>query len=93
MKTMPEKFVTDFGDYVLTKIMVCHSAAGYYIGRMAWDKKDCFEEPGSRESDYFETAQEASLAMRSGWELRECNENDYAYMKGAPIPISKQLRH
>lgn len=92
-KEIPKQFVTDMGEYVLTKLQVCSSAAGYYIGRMSWDKEGEFEETGSRESGYFKTKEDASLAMRRGFELRDCNENDYAYTKGMPAPVSKSRMH
>lgn len=42
------------------------SPAGPYIGRMCYDIKGGYEEPYSRESDYFETKKEAETAFESG---------------------------
>lgn len=57
---------------------VCRSAAGYYIGRIFHDTMG-YEEPGSRESDYFWTKEEAETALKEGFEWRDCGENTYLY--------------
>jgi len=45
--------------------MVLHSFAGWYVGTMFKDPVDGFEEPNSRETDYFETEAEAQSALDS----------------------------
>lgn len=46
-----------------TDMKVCKSAAGYYVGTVFENFDDAgnllFEEPGSRDSDYFRTREEA----------------------------------
>ena len=42
-----------------SEMKVLQSAAGYYIGTIYTDPDDGFEEPGSRDSDYFDTREEA----------------------------------
>lgn len=51
-----------------SKLRVMRSAAGYYVGTM-WQEFDSLgctvmECPGSRESEYFETEQEANEMLR-----------------------------
>lgn len=52
-----------------TDLMVCQSAAGYYVGTMANDYDDkgklIFQEPGSRDSDYFRTYAEAEALLKT----------------------------
>lgn len=54
-------------DYIENKagysdLQILSSAAGYYIGTIYTDE-DGFKEPGSRDSDYFTTRQEAEKAL------------------------------
>jgi hypothetical protein len=70
------------GDPV-SNLMVMQSAAGYYIGREYWDTEFQFPGPYSRESGYYRTREEAQSALQSGdWEVRDCIENNAAYMNG-----------
>lgn len=75
----------DFDDTIQSKdgyygeLGVCRSAAGYYIGRLFYDFNG-YNEPGSRESDYFSTKEGAEFALKNGFEWRECPENTYLYM-------------
>lgn len=69
--------------------MVLQSAAGYYIGRRCLetdaDSPDfCgdFEEPYSRESEYYPTDEAATKALTEGHVVRDCVENNYAYEQG-----------
>lgn len=53
------------GDYITKKdgyseLQVLRSPAGWYIGTMFKDPDDGFEEPGSRDSDYFRTEEDAA---------------------------------
>jgi hypothetical protein len=58
---------------------VCRSAAGYYIGRI-FHNIIGYDEPGSRESGYFATKNEAEVALKiEGFEYRNCGENSYLY--------------
>jgi hypothetical protein len=52
----------EFGTNGYSELMVCQSAAGYYLGTMYTDESG-FEEPGSRESDYFPSRGEAEIAL------------------------------
>ena len=58
----------EFGTNGYSELMVCVSAAGYYLGTMYTDpdstESDVFEEPGSRETDYFLIKDEANLALK-----------------------------
>ncbi len=65
----------DHGDGLASHPKVCYSAAGYYVGRMAWDLKDGYEEPGGRESGYFRTHADAEDALKEGFALRDAVEN------------------
>lgn len=57
------------GNY--TDLQVCRSNAGYYIGTM-FVGDDGFIEPGSRDSGYYRTKEEAETALQScSWEQRE----------------------
>lgn len=54
----------------VSPLMVCKSAAGYYVGHMYADtdlgcKPDEFALPWSRESDYFETYEDAALYLKN----------------------------
>jgi hypothetical protein len=81
----------DGGEYFYSDLQVMQSPAGYYIGRICWDKAEGFPEPLSRESDYFYTKEEAEKALKGmSFEVRECMENQDAYEKGRlPRPETK----
>lgn len=49
-------YIKDKGNY--TDLQVLRSGAGYYIGTL-YNNPDGFQEPGSRDSDYFETEEQA----------------------------------
>lgn len=70
-------------DCWVSKLKVLRSAAGYYIGRECRDKDMPFDEPYSRESDYFSSKEEATKALyESGFDVRDCVENNHAYATG-----------
>lgn len=48
-----------------SELQVLKSAAGYYIGTMYTDPKDGFQEPGSRDSDYFATEDQAKSYLKT----------------------------
>lgn len=73
---MTDKIQTEDGYY--GELQVMQSNAGYYIGRI-FHNNDGFEEPGSRESDYFATKEEAEEALKLGFVWRGCPENQYLY--------------
>ena len=50
-------------------LQVMKSAAGYYVGTIYTDPKDGFKEPGSRDSDYFATQEEAEQELK---DIIEC---------------------
>jgi len=77
-----KKYPHEHNDCYVSDLMVCQSAAGYYLGRMCLDKEDGFEEPYSRESDYFASKEKAAAALAAGFEVRNCIENQYAYETG-----------
>jgi len=81
-----DRYPYDVGELFVTELMVCHSAAGYFIGRMCWDKELSFEDQFSRESGYYPTATVAQKALKEGFEVRECSENEMAYNEGLPRP-------
>lgn len=62
--------------------MICHSAAGYYIGRECWVETAVggYPEPGSRESDYYASRKAAELDLESGRFGRDCIENRYMHL-------------
>ena len=56
-----------------TELMVCRSAAGWYVGR-SFIGEDGFPSPGSRESNYYETEEEAMthiLKLTQGLDVGE----------------------
>jgi hypothetical protein len=54
------------------------SAAGFYVGTLHTDENG-FVEPGSRDSDYFRTRQEAERYLRMVQEVP--NPNEYLRME------------
>lgn len=59
-------YIKDKSGY--TDLMVCQSAAGYYIGTL-WNEyeneKLIWQEPGSRDSDYFATEEQAKSFLKA----------------------------
>jgi hypothetical protein len=51
-------YVTEKDSY--TDLQVLQSGAGYYVGTMYHDKEGNYDEPGSRDSRYFKTKEEAA---------------------------------
>jgi hypothetical protein len=47
-----------------TDLMVLKSAAGYYIGTL-YNNPDGYQEPGSRDSEYFPTKERADEALKN----------------------------
>lgn len=47
-----------------SELQVLSSAAGYYVGTTYTDPEDGFTEPGSRDSDYFRTHEEAERYLK-----------------------------
>ncbi len=76
-----------------SNLKVMRSPAGWYLGRTCWDKEDGFEEPYSRETDYYETEEEAKQVLKSGgFEVRDCAENNHGYATGTLPPLSLRQR-
>lgn len=66
---MKSPMVTN-ADYLSEKtgysdLQVLRSGAGWYVGTMYTDPADGFQEPGSRDSDYFATEEQARSYLRS----------------------------
>ena len=59
------------------EVIVCRSAAGYYIGTYVFsDDCGCMVPNCRLSADYWETADEAQLALNKGtWRARCCVEN------------------
>ena len=70
----------------VSKLMVMHSHAGYYVGRGCSEKVDPEEygtewlpQPYSRESGYYETEELAQKELDAqSYEVRHCIENNWA---------------
>lgn len=58
-----------------SKLMVLSSVAGYYVGTIYTDE-DGFQEPGSRESGYFKTREDAENYLEYLHSLGEENSCD-----------------
>lgn len=62
-----------------TELMVCQSGAGYYVGTMFNEcdetGKFLFQEPGSRDSDYYATGAEAEALLK---QLASMDDDDAA---------------
>lgn len=48
-----------------SELKILKSAAGYYIGTIFTDPDNGFQEPGSRDSDYFRTKEEAEAYLKA----------------------------
>lgn len=60
-------------------LQVLKSNAGYYIGRI-FHNDEGYDEPGSRESDYYETKEEAQYDLENNcFDFRDCPENIMLY--------------
>ena len=77
------------GTCKVSLLHVMKSNAGYYIGRFCveTDTDSCeymggFEEPYSRESDYYPSWITANDAMQGGFPVRDCVENNRMYNNG-----------
>jgi hypothetical protein len=80
---MDPKKVTkiDTNDGYYGVLEVCKSGAGYYIGRI-FHNKEGYMEPGSRETDYYKTKEEAENALQTNsWKWRDAPENRFLYDK------------
>lgn len=83
----PKQYPVKINGDDCTKLMVMKSAAGYYIGRGYFDWSIGHGPlPYSRESYYYKTRDEAQAELDSGWEIRDCVENNWAYQNGHPHP-------
>lgn len=49
------------GNY--TELQVLQSGAGFYVGTL-YNNPEGYQEPGSRDSDYFRTREEAELELK-----------------------------
>lgn len=89
----PNKFKHHVGDVWYTDKQVMCSYAGYYVGTSCWDPDfGGFEEPGSRESEYYETKEQAEKALTEMTYDRVCYENIHAYKMGLPnTPDAKPM--
>lgn len=81
MTTDTNEFPFEASGINYSNLQVMHSAAGYYIGREAWDEEMVCPVPGSRESTYYETQAEAQEDLdNSSFEVRQCAENEFMYV-------------
>ncbi len=60
-------YIADKGRY--SDLQVLQSAAGYYIGTV-YENPEGFTEPGSRDSDYFKTKEQAEAEL-AAWRAAE----------------------
>lgn len=68
-----------------SELQVLKSEGGYYIGRTCWDESLGFEEPGSRDSEYFTTKELADAALARGFSVRSyAIENEELNMRLSP---------
>lgn len=56
-------YIADKGGY--SELQVLSSTAGYYVGTLHTDPEYGFEEPGSRDSDYFKTYEQAEAFLET----------------------------
>jgi hypothetical protein len=72
-------------------LRVCQSGAGYYIGRMCWveDEHGGYPDAGSRESDYYDTQEDAENAIKSLSFDRQSDDVDFLYDRLLEIPRPK----
>lgn len=82
------KWPIERDDSYLGNLEVIQSGAGFFIGRLLLEKGSGDIDVGSRETDYFDSKEEAEQALRDGtFEVRDCLENNYAYQTGRlPCP-------
>lgn len=52
-----------------TELQILKSAAGWYIGTIHTDPDDGSQEPGSRDSNYFDTKEDADMALKELWKV------------------------
>lgn len=72
-----EKIQRDDGFY--GPIQVCKSNAGWYLGRIFYSNEG-YNEPGSRESNYFASKELAESALQSkDFAYRDAPENIFLY--------------
>lgn len=76
LNLLNKKLETVEGTYSPVKVL--HSNAGFYLGRTYVDKEG-FQEPGSRESDYFRNQEDAQQALVEGFNWRDAPENVFMY--------------
>lgn len=62
----------------VTAMQVMRSGGGFYIGR-ACLMREGYEEPHSRESEYFRTDQDAAKELEEGFALRDAIEVSWLY--------------
>jgi len=88
-KAMKQATQNNSGGY--SDLTVMHSGAGYYIGRSYRDEELGYDEPGSRESDYYSSKSEAQKDLDNGsFAVRDCSENNSAYGRGDLPDIRKE---
>ena len=69
-------------------LQVLQSGAGFYIGRTYTHTGGAYKgltEPGSRESDYYPTEEEAQKALDSGEFDRDSEDNEHMYQTTEPV--------
>lgn len=82
MTSLTDEFPFEASGINYSNLLVMHSAAGFYIGREAWDEEMVCPVPGSRESTYYETQDEAQADLDgNNFQVRQCEENKYMYMQ------------
>lgn len=79
----------------ISDLKVMRSAAGWYIGRDYYDPDEPWTSPDrpcpySRESGYFASEEEAKTALRDGFSVRNCVENNWAYESGS-LPDIREI--
>ena len=65
-------YITNKAGY--TDLQVLQSGAGFYIGTM-YNNPDGFQEPGSRDSGYFATREEAEKELQNWCEAEDIPHN------------------
>jgi len=66
------EYIYDKKNY--SDLQICHSGCGYYIGTMYYNPEFKFTEPGSRDSQYFETYEDAEKYLKELEEDKHLDE-------------------
>jgi len=71
-------YIEEKGNY--TELMVLHSPAGYYVGTM-YNNPEGYQEPGSRDSNYFKNFKDAQTFLDK---LNEGSEETFSQLRTHP---------